>query len=78
MKSSVSIDERHHPVEHARHEAVARDVRRQALALAPPCRSTSAGLALAVLREQHVAAMREQEQQPADQRRPEQVSMRCG
>ena len=29
--------------------------------------------ALAVLREQHVAAVREQEQQPADQRRPEQV-----
>jgi hypothetical protein len=63
---------RHDPVERARHEPMARDVRRQAGALTLHAidffRRT-----LPMLGEQHVAAMRQQKQQPADQRRPEQA-----
>jgi hypothetical protein len=59
-------------VERARDETVTRDMRGQAASLAfQPIhflRRTPA-----VLREQHVAAMRKQEQQSADERRPEQA-----
>jgi hypothetical protein len=64
--------DRHHPVEHARHEPVAQNPRGQAgtFGLQP---IDFIGVALAVLREQHVATVREQEQQTANQRGPEQV-----
>ena len=42
VKTSTSIDDRHHPVEHARDEVVPRDLAPAALAARASMRSTSA------------------------------------